>query len=52
MILAQTLAQMAKCPLAHTLDQMKSLITRKLLTVALPNFVHNFIGQFATHLWK
>ena len=45
-ILAKTLAHMAKKPLA----QMKSLLTQKRLTVALPNFVHNFIGQFATHL--
>ena len=44
MILAQTLAQMAKKPLAQTLALIKSLITRKRLTVALPNFVHNFIG--------
>ena len=46
MNLAKTLAQMAKWPLA----QMKYLITGKRLTIAPPNFVHNFI--VALHLWK
>ena len=50
MILAQTLAQVVKLPLAQNTAQMKSLITQKWLTVALPNFEHNCIGQFATHL--
>ena len=34
------------------LAQRKSSITQKLLTVASPNFVHKFIGQFCTNLWK